>query len=651
MDYTVYSGLAVDEESKVYVIAGGTPANVGRDPSPDRSEVLVFPDQQLFDRRADFIDLRGDVLPDPTVTSGNVGDGQSDRFDHLYYQAPLDQITVTPIGLSGLTRGFLLYLNRTRGATFIPTLPNGHPQADDGADGPINFEDFDPGHQIAGGDDQYFPFRGDDNDGGGSPTLTGPLNGGFEYVYREYITSTSTLQATPWNAFYLNSNGSLTFGQGDADNIPSAAKFLTGLPRVAGAWTDLDPGSAWQYGNFNTFPVQALGFAGINHFIARWIDTPSFGYESCNSSNSFSISLYDDGTGGDENANQPLNPANPIGNNAVPFDLQEGPTDQHYFTDTINHVISSANPRPNGSGNLCVTYGRMDLLGSQQAGEAVLVGVTPGNQPITTTPGINVSAAALAGDVLFPSALGIGLGDAIPASPYEWFTLGTRASYTVTGGITTTFPAHPAYDLRQEGNDPVGSTPIHQPDPNRGQVCFHNLNSQAITFGPLANKTIGAADFPITATASSGLGVFLTSLTPSVCTLSGNVVTLVITGQCVIQAMQNGDSTYAAAPAVAQSFNVLAAQSIAFNPLPNKLISDPPFTAVATATSSLTVTFTASGPCTSSGATGSTIGLTGVGTCTVTAHQAGNAVFGPAPNVARAFQITGYEVYLPLIVR
>jgi hypothetical protein len=499
----------------------------------------------------------------------NTGYGQSDRFDHLYYQAPLDQITVTPIGLSGLTRGFLLYLNRTRGASFIPTLPNGHPQGDDGANGPINFEDFDPGHQIAGGDDQYFPYRGDDNDSGGSPTLAGPLNGGFEYVYREYITGTSTLQATPWNAFYLNSNGSLTFGQGDGDNIPTSAKFLSGLPRVAGAWTDLDAGSAWQYGNFNTFPVQALGFANINHFVVRWINTPSFGYESCNSSNSFSISLYDDGTSIDENANQPLNPANPIGNNAVPFDLNEGPTDQHYFNDTINNTLSSANPRLNGSGNLCITYGRMDLLGSQQAGDTVLVGVTPGHQPITTTPGINVSAGALAGDVPFPAALGISMAGPIPASPYEFFTLGVPASYTVTGGITTTFAAQPVFDLRNEGNDSALSTPINQPDPNRGQVCFYNLNSQAITF----------------------------------------------------------------------------------NALPNRLVSQMPIVVAATATSGLTVTFTAAGHCSASGPTGSTITAVGTGTCTVTAHQAGDATYAAAPDVSRTFTILAGGIYLPIVIR
>ncbi len=89
------------------------------------------------------------------------GDGTSDRFDHLFFQAPLDQVSLTPIGLSGLSRGFLLYLNRIReNTTDFASLPNGHPQGDDEASGPINFEMFDPGHQIAGGDDQFFHSTG-----------------------------------------------------------------------------------------------------------------------------------------------------------------------------------------------------------------------------------------------------------------------------------------------------------------------------------------------------------------------------------------------------------------------------------------------------------------------------------------------------------
>jgi hypothetical protein len=48
--------------------------------------------------------------------------------------------------------------------------------------------------------------------------------------------------------------------------------------------------------------------------------------------------------------------------------------------------------------------------------------------------------------------------------------------------------------------------------------------------------------------------------------------------------------------------------------------------------------------------------LTGVGSCTITAHQAGDAAFSPAQDVARTFQIAApandlYTVHLPMIVR
>jgi hypothetical protein len=154
--------------------------------------------------------------------------------------------------------------------------------------------------------------------------------------------------------------------------------------------------------------------------------------------------------------------------------------------------------------------------------------------------------------------LGIAMGSAIPASPYEWFTLGTRSSYTITGGITTTFPAHPAFDLRQEGNDPALSTPINQPNPNRGQVCFHNLNSQAITFNPIPNKAPGQLPFTVAATASSGLTVaFSASGHCFASGLNGSIINAVGLGTCTVTAYQPGNATYAAAPNVARTFSIL----------------------------------------------------------------------------------------------
>ena len=79
-----------------------------------------------------------------------------------------------------------------------------------------------------------------------------------------------------------------------------------------------------------------------------------------------------------------------------------------------------------------------------------------------------------------------------------------------------------------------------------------------------------------------------------------------------------------------------ADQTITFGPLADKTYGDAPFTVSATASSGLTVTFTASGQCAISG---NTVTITGTGSCTVTAYQASNASYNAAPDVPRAFAI------------
>jgi len=80
-------------------------------------------------------------------------------------------------------------------------------------------------------------------------------------------------------------------------------------------------------------------------------------------------------------------------------------------------------------------------------------------------------------------------------------------------------------------------------------------------------------------------------------------------------------------------------QTIAFDPIPNKLTTSAPFDVTATATSGLPVTFSiVSGP---AAIVGNIITLTGAeGTVTVRATQAGNAQFNPAPSVDQTFVVT-----------
>ena len=79
--------------------------------------------------------------------------------------------------------------------------------------------------------------------------------------------------------------------------------------------------------------------------------------------------------------------------------------------------------------------------------------------------------------------------------------------------------------------------------------------TQTITFANPGTQTAGTS-LTLSAEASSDAAVTLTSATPGVCTVSGTTATFVTAGTCTIDASQSGNSTYAAASQVAQSFTV-----------------------------------------------------------------------------------------------
>ena len=163
--------------------------------------------------------------------------------------------------------------------------------------------------------------------------------------------------------------------------------------------------------------------------------------------------------------------------------------------------------------------------------------------------------------------------------------------------------------------------------------------AQTITFAALANKAYGSAAFGVSATASSSLAVSFSSATTGVCTVSGSTVTLVAGGTCSVVANQAGNSTYAAAAPVTQSFTVTPiAQTISFAALAGQTYGAAPFTVSATASSGLPVSFgtATTGVCTVSG---NSVTITGGGTCTINANQAGNASYNAASQVSQSFTV------------
>jgi YVTN family beta-propeller protein len=172
----------------------------------------------------------------------------------------------------------------------------------------------------------------------------------------------------------------------------------------------------------------------------------------------------------------------------------------------------------------------------------------------------------------------------------------------------------------------------------------------------LVGRTAPGAPANVTATAGNGTATVRWTAPPNggspitsyVVTASPGVATMTVTTtSATFSGLTNG-TTYtfqvAAANAIgsgpAATSNAVtpkANQTITFAPLPNRTLSQSPFTLSATASSGLTVIFTATGVCTVSG---STVTLTGKGVCSVTAHQAGDNAWNPAPNLARSFRVS-----------
>ena len=163
--------------------------------------------------------------------------------------------------------------------------------------------------------------------------------------------------------------------------------------------------------------------------------------------------------------------------------------------------------------------------------------------------------------------------------------------------------------------------------------------SQTIAFGALPNQPLGTPPFSVSATATSGLPVSFASSTTSVCSVSGAIVTLVALGTCTIQATQAGNTDYAAALPVNQSFQVTrGSQAIIFGALSNQVFGAAPFPVSATATSGLPVSL-ASTTTTVCSVSGAIVTLVALGTCTIQATQAGNADYLAAEPVNQSFQV------------
>ncbi|MEY2837668.1 MAG: hypothetical protein RLZ46_1050, partial [Actinomycetota bacterium] len=167
------------------------------------------------------------------------------------------------------------------------------------------------------------------------------------------------------------------------------------------------------------------------------------------------------------------------------------------------------------------------------------------------------------------------------------------------------------------------------------------LSSISTSYNP-SNKTVS-----LTGSGGSGTGSYAYALdasnTTAGCAVNTATATLTYTtaGTCVIAVTRSSDTNFLSRTD-AVSFTIgLASQTITFGSLSAKSYSSDTFTVSATSSASLTVVFTSGSPtiCTTSGTSGSTITLLGVGTCIINANQAGDANTSAASQVSQNFTV------------
>jgi len=180
---------------------------------------------------------------------------------------------------------------------------------------------------------------------------------------------------------------------------------------------------------------------------------------------------------------------------------------------------------------------------------------------------------------------------------------------------------------KQAGNDTYGAAQ------DIVQTLIINKKDQVVTFNALSNRIMGDTDFNPGATSSSGLMVSYTSSNTSVAIIVGGNIHLVGGGTTIITASQLGDANHNAAISIQHTLNVLKKdQIITFNSLPSKFVAEPDFNPGATSSSGLVVTYESSNTAVATIINGK-IHIVGYGNSTITALQAGNAMYSQAPAV------------------
>ena len=174
------------------------------------------------------------------------------------------------------------------------------------------------------------------------------------------------------------------------------------------------------------------------------------------------------------------------------------------------------------------------------------------------------------------------------------------------------------------------------PAPDVVQQLRIGKASQRISAPAVPPRTYLDSDFPVGATASSGLLVVINAV--GRCSVDWGIVHLLGAGTCFLSAHQPGSSNYTAAPIVDQELPRIARadQTISLPTFDDPSYGPADLRLEPRASSGLAVRISTEGMCTF---TGTCLRILGSGTCKLTAEQPGNVDFNAAPTEIRVFEV------------
>lgn len=217
----------------------------------------------------------------------------------------------------------------------------------------------------------------------------------------------------------------------------------------------------------------------------------------------------------------------------------------------------------------------------------------------------------------------------------KWYKDGTEIAgengngyYASDAGIYTVAFANDC------GSSPVSNT-----------VIFSNASQpQTITFNPLPNKTYGDEPFAFAATSSSSLPVMY-QLISGPGNITEGIFTITKSGTVVIRAYQQGDNNYDTATYVTQSFTIAkAAQTIVWDSMPDYHYSGSThyITLPLRSSGEIPISYESTSPNIS--LYSNQLGITAIGSVTITASQAGDTNYLPAAPVTHTFCVRVAEL-------